>query len=67
MLVSCDISLAGIYFPTLLVGSFLGLSATHVITRCISKFRLSKFFASPPIAYVAMLIILSVLFDSVFL
>lgn len=67
MLYPSELNLGGVYFPPLLVAGVFGLLGTFVLTRLLNRYHLSRFFASPPLAFFSIAIILSLSFDLLFL
>ncbi|WP_163338486.1 DUF1656 domain-containing protein [Desulfopila sp. IMCC35008] len=53
--------ISGIYMPPLLVAGILGLTASSVTTQLLNRYRLSRFFANPPLASLALTIIYTIL------
>lgn len=47
--------------PPLFVASLLGLMVAVVVARLLNKYRLSRYFFYPPLVFVAMLAIFTVL------
>lgn len=60
----CEINLGGIYVPPLLVAGFLGLGLTLMLTRILNRYRLSRFFLSPPLAFLCLAIIFTGLIET---
>ena len=56
-----EFALGGIYLPPLMVASLLALMITVVLARLLNKYRISRYFFYPPLAFVAMLTIFTVL------
>lgn len=56
-----EFALGGIYMPPLLVASLLGLMVAVVLARLLNKYRISRYFFYPPLAFVAMMAIFTVL------
>jgi len=53
--------LVGIYMPPLLVAGIFGLVASSVTTLLLNRYRLSRFFAYPPLASLALAVIYTIL------
>jgi hypothetical protein len=47
--------------PPLLVAAFLGLLATIVTAHLLNRYRLSRYLYNPPLAFIAMVTIYTVL------
>jgi hypothetical protein len=65
MLIPSEMNMGGVFFPPLLPAGFLGLVFTFLLTRLMNRYRLSRFFASPPTAFFSFVIIFTVIFDVV--
>ncbi len=64
MLTPCELNLGGVYFPPLLVAATIGLAATYALTRALNYYRLSRYFASPPLVFLSMAVIFSGLIET---
>ena len=62
-----EFTIGGVYLPPILVAGFLGLAATLITTRLLNRYRLSRYFANPPLAFIAMLTLYTVLIGTVFI
>lgn len=51
----------GIYMPPLLVAGIFGLAASSVTTLLLNRYRLSRFFAYPPLASLALAVMYTIL------
>lgn len=60
-LIPHEFALAGIYLPPLLVAGVLGLAASVVTAQQLNRFRLSRYFFYPPLVFLALTVIYSVL------
>lgn len=60
-LIPHEFTLAGIYLPPLLVAGVLGLAASVVTAQQLNRFRLSRYFFYPPLVFLALTVIYSVL------
>ena len=56
--------IAGVYLSPMLVAAFFGIIATVLSVRLISRYRLSKFFASPPAVFLALMVIYTLFFGT---
>ncbi len=52
-----EFTIGGVYFPPLLIASFLGTLASVVTAAVLNRYRLSRFFYYPPLIFVALAII----------
>ena len=53
--------IGGVYFPPLLIVGFLGVVAAWLTTQLLNRYRLSRFFAYPPLVFLAMAVIYTVI------
>ncbi len=53
-------------FPPLLIAATLGLLSAVLTTGLLNRYRLSRFFANPPLVMLAMVVIYTMLIGSVF-
>ena len=58
-----EISIGGVYMPPLFVASIIGVILAIVVAKLLNKYRLSKYFFYPPLVFVAMAAIFTVLVD----
>jgi len=56
-----EIAIGGVYLPPLLIASLLGVIAAVVTARQLNRYRLSQYFFYPPLVFVAMTVIYTVL------
>ena len=59
-----EFAIGGVYVPPLLVASVLGTIAAAVTGRLLNRVRLSRYFFYPPAIFLALMIIYTVLFDT---
>jgi hypothetical protein len=59
-----EFAMGGVYLPPLLVASILGTIAAAVTARLLNRVRLSRYFFYPPAVFLALMIIYTVLFDT---
>ena len=59
-----EFAIGGVYMPPLLVASVLGAIAAAVTGRLLNRVRLSRYFFYPPAIFLALMIIYTVLFDT---
>jgi hypothetical protein len=62
-----EFTIGDVYLPPMLVAALLGLAATMITTRFLNKHRLSRYFANPPLAFISILILYTVLIGTVFI
>ncbi len=62
-----EFTMGDVYLPPMLVAGFLGLAATVVTTRLLNRYRLARFFANPPLAFIAMLVLYTVGIGTLFI
>ncbi len=62
-----EFTIGDVYLPPMLVAGLLGLAATLITTRLLNRFRLSRFFANPPLAFLSMLVLYTILIGTVFI
>lgn len=55
-----EVVVGGIYFPPMLIASALGLVAASLTARLLNRYRLSRFFAYPPVVLLAMVVIYTI-------
>ena len=56
-----EIAIGGVYLPPLLIASLLGVIAAVVTARALNRYRLSRYFFYPPLVFVAITVIYTVL------
>ena len=56
-----EFAIGGIFMPPLLVASLLGTIATVITVRLLNRYRLSKYFFYPPLVFLALMAIYTVL------
>ena len=60
-LIPCEFTIAGVYFPPLLIASILGVMATIITAQLLNRFRLSRYFFYPPLVFLALAVIFTCL------
>jgi len=55
-----EISISGVYFPPMLLAAILGVAATGLTAVLLNRYRLARFFVSPPLIFLS----LSILYTS---
>jgi hypothetical protein len=61
MIVPSEFAIGGVYMPPLLIAAILGTAMAVVVARLLNRYRLSRYFFYPPLVYLAMTIIFTVL------
>ena len=56
-----EFAIGEVYMPPLLVAAFLGLIAAMLTARLLNRYRLTRYFFYPPLVFVALTIIYTVL------
>jgi hypothetical protein len=56
-----EIAIGEVFMPPLLVAGLLGLLAASVTANLLNRYQLSRFFFFPPLVFLALLIIYTVL------
>ena len=56
-----EFAIGGVYMPSLLIAAILGTIAAVVTARLLNRYRLSKYFFYPPLVFLALMIIFTVL------
>jgi len=62
----CEVNIGGVYLPPLLVSGCLGLPITYLVVKFLTRFRISRFFAAPPLVFLALVFIVSGLLETLF-
>jgi hypothetical protein len=57
LFVPAEISIAGVYFPPLLLAAGLGALAAALTVLTLNRYRLSRFFYYPPLIFLALTVI----------
>lgn len=61
-----ELAIGEVYFPPLLLSGLLGLLAALLTARSLDQYRISRYFANPPAAIIAMSIIYAIVIGKVF-
>jgi hypothetical protein len=56
-LIPHEIAFGGVFLSPLLAAGFLGLLAAWLTAHLLNRYRLSRFFAYPPLVFVALVVI----------
>ena len=67
MRVPSEVAFAGVYVPPLLVAAVLGLVLAVLTARFLNRARLSQHFFYPPLVFVAMAVIYTVVIGKLFI
>jgi len=62
MYIPHEIHIGEVFIPPLVVAGFLGLLAASISGKLLNKYRLSKYFFFPPLAYIALMVIYTIAF-----
>ena len=62
MNIPAEFTLGGIYMPPLLMASIMGAITAMIVARLLNSYRLSKYFFYPPLVFVAMVIIFTMIY-----
>ena len=63
--VPIELNLAGVYMPPILFTVLIGFSLAGVVAHFLNYFNLARYFYFPPIAFIAMGIIFTILVGKV--
>jgi hypothetical protein len=55
-----EFTIGDVYFPPLLIAGLLGLVAAWLTAQLLNRYRLSRFFAYPPLVLLALAVIYTV-------
>ena len=67
MRVPSEIAIGGVYMPPLLMAAILGLALAVVTASLLNRARLSRYFFYPPLVFVAMAVIYTVVIGTFFI
>jgi hypothetical protein len=56
-----EFALGGVYLPPLLIAALFGAVAAVVTAQLLNRFRLSRYFFYPPLVFVGLMVIYTVL------
>jgi len=65
--VPSEISIGGVYFPPLLLAGILGVVLAWLTAMVLNRYRLSRFFAYPPVVFIALAVIYTGLIGTLFI
>ena len=63
-LIPSEFILGDVYFPPLLIAGLLGFVAAWLSAQLLNRYRLSRFFAYPPLVLLALAVIYRVFFGT---
>ena len=64
MNIPSEFALGGVFMPPMLIAALLGTVAAAITARLLNRDRLSKYFFYPPLVFVALVVIYTVLFGT---
>jgi len=64
-LIPSEFVIGGVYFPPMLIAGLLGAVAAWLTTQLLNRYRLSRFFAYPPVVFLAVAVIYTVFLGTV--
>ncbi len=64
-LIPTEFTISGVYFPPLLIAATLGVVAAVVTATLLNRYRLSRFFFYPPLVFLALAVIYTVVIGAV--
>ena len=59
-LIPSEVAIAGVYFSPMLLAGLLGAAAAWLTAQMLNRYRLSRFFAYPPLVFLALAVIYSI-------
>ena len=65
MKVPMEFAIGGVYMPPLLIAVILGTAIAVVVARLLNRYRLSRYLFYPPLVFVALAVIFTVLVGTV--
>jgi hypothetical protein len=66
-LIPHEIAIGEVFMPPLLVAGTLGVIAAVVTTQLLNRYRLSRYFYYPPLVFVALAVIYTVIIGTFFI
>ena len=60
-----EFAIGGVYMPPLLIAAILGTIAAVATGQLLNRYRLSRYFFYPPLVFVALAVIFTVLFGTI--
>jgi hypothetical protein len=65
--VPSEVSIGGVYFPPLLLAGIVGMILAWLTAILLNRYRLSRFFAYPPVVFIAFAVIFTGLIGTFFI
>jgi hypothetical protein len=59
-LIPSEFVIGGVYFPPMLIAGLLGTAAAWLTAMLLNRYRLSRFFAYPPLVFLALAVIYTI-------
>ena len=56
-LIPSELALGDVYFPPMLIAGLLGAAAAWFTAMLLNRYRLSRFFAYPPVVFLSLAVI----------
>ena len=66
-LIPSEFIIGGVYFPPMLIAGLLGTAAAWLTAQLLNRFRLSRFFAYPPLVLIALAVTYTVVLGTFFI
>ena len=66
-LIPSEFIIGGVYFPPVLIAGLLGTAAAWLTAHLLNRFRLSRFFAYPPLVLLALAVTYTVVLGTFFI
>ena len=63
-LIPSELAIGDVYFPPMLIAGLLGAAVAWLTAMLLNRYRLSRFFAYPPLVFLAMTVIFTVGFGT---
>lgn len=66
-LIPSEFIIGGVYFPPMLIAGLLGTAAAWLSAQLLNRFRMSRFFAYPPLVLIALAVTYTVVLGTFFI
>ena len=66
-LIPSEFVIGGVYFPPMLIAGLLGTAVAWLTAHLLNRFRLSRFFAYPPLVLLSLAVIYTVALATFFI
>jgi hypothetical protein len=63
-LIPSEFVIGGVYFPPMLIAGLLATGAAWLTAMLLNRYRLSRFFAYPPLVFLALAVIYTLIFGT---